>query len=200
MPPHTLAFNYYYTAPPYSVIHPPDIDMPPPHLDMPPEPNTYNHATGAPAPMVASLVPAAILPVATAEGPQGGINLNLLMAMQLEMMSQMNMRTLQSIFPVSGTPVSPASLPNNAVPGPPALIDDNKLYPKIDEFLESLISKDPGHNICSIMTKLLSAGMYRISDIYWFEEQELTAANVGLLPGEAKWLLREVKKEIAKLQ
>jgi len=120
------------------------------------------------------------------------------MTMQLFTMSQMNMRTLQ--FPVSGTPVSPASLPNNAVPGSPAPIDDNKLYPKIDEFLESLISKDPGCNICSIMAKLLSAGMYRISDIYWFEEQELTAANIGLLPGEAKWLLREVKKEIAKLQ
>jgi len=42
--------------------------------------------------------------------------------------------------------------------------------------------------------------MYRISDIYWFEEQELTAANIGLLPVEAKWLLRELKKEIAKLQ
>src|SRR5882672_7103424 len=112
----------------------------------------------------------------------------------------MNMRTLQSIFPVSGTPVSPESLPNNAVPGPPALIDDNMLYPKIDEFLESLISKDPGHNICSIMAKLLSASMYRISDIYWFEEQELTAANVGLLPGEAEWLLREVKKERERIQ
>ena len=117
------------------------------------------------------------------------------MAMQLFTMSQMNMRTLQSIFPVSGTPVSPASLPNNAVPGSPAPIDENKLYPEIDEFSESIISKYPGHNICSIMAKL-----YRISDTYWFEEQELTAANVGLLPGEAKWLLREVKKEIVKLQ
>ena len=45
------------------------------------------------------------------------------------------------------------------------------------------------------MAKLLIVGMYRVTDIYWYEEQELTTANIGLLPGEAKWLLREVKKE-----
>src|SRR5882724_7150495 len=162
MLPHTPAFNYYYTAPLDSVTHPPHINMPPPHINMPPphinmppphinmppphinmppphinmppKPNTYNPATGAPEPIVASPVP----PVGTVEGPQGGINLNLLMAVQLFTMSQMNMRTFQSIFPVSDTPVSPASLTNNAVPGSPAPINDNNHYPKIDEFLESL--------------------------------------------------------------
>ena len=70
--------------------------MPPPHIDMSPKPNIYNPATGTPASMVASPVPTAILPVATAQGPQDGIDLNPLMAVQLFTMSQMNMNFSQS--------------------------------------------------------------------------------------------------------
>ena len=187
MPPHTPASEYYFTASPHSVIHPPGKDT------ICPDPP----ATAAPS------APVVDMPTITAVGGSGlpsNPDPNVLFSSLSTLLLTQAIRTLQAME--SPTPIPQSGpiprLPINTYPNGCPPIDESRLYPKIDELFEDLASQDPGHNIGLMLTKLVDAGLYRIDEIYTSTEEKLK--GMGLLQGEADWLLRKVKHAILSLE
>ena len=195
MPPNTPFFTHFFSAPPNTTVSPPE-DI------MRPVPNIPIAGVVVPAVPAVPVVPT-VLPMAPVTAVEGAgtlhsiatPDLNALLAAQLISMGHMQMQMLRSISKPTQLSLGPQNelpklLDNGAI-----AIDADKTYPKVNEFFERAMTKDPGRNLRPVLAKLTDGGFYRIDEITYLTEEELME-KVGLLLAEAKWLLREVRTAI----
>ena len=192
MPPNTPFFAHFFSAPPNTTVSPPE-DI------MRPVPNIPIAGVVVPAvPVVPTVLPMAPVTAVSGAGTLHSIStpdLNALLAAQLISMGHMQMQMLRSISKPTQLSLGPQNelpklLDNGAI-----AIDADKTYLKVDEFFERAMAKDPSRNLRPVLAKLTDGGFYRIDEITYLTEDELTE-KLGLLLAEAKWLLREVRTAI----
>lgn len=184
-PPQTPLFGFFFKAAPNSTVQPPQKQP-----KVVPSNTEHSHV---------GLVDAAIPSMRGApvfQGSPSRTSMNTLMTAQLLNMGQMQMQMFQNMF--NGPQHAPKFFPqpNSVIPPTNVEIDENREYPKIDNFFEALMTKQPGRNLRPLMQKLTDGGLFFIHEILYYSEEELLKF-FDLRGAEPRWLLREVKKEVA---
>ena len=116
---------------------------------------------------------------------------NVLFSSLSTLLLSQGIKILQAMESPTPTPRLPNRYPN----GP---IDETRIYPKIDEFLETLVCQDPGYNLGPMLTKLPDADLYWIDEIHTCTEEKLK--GMGLSQGQTDWLLMKVGYAILSME
>ncbi|KAF8581557.1 hypothetical protein K439DRAFT_1618927 [Ramaria rubella] len=139
-------------------------------------------------------VPASVetLPAVTVAPPGDDTNMMLLSLTQM----QMQMQFMQSMHAISQNYPPTVPGPATLVSAPHDLTDvcivPNYKYTQLDIFFEDLESKHPQRNLNGMMRKLIDGRILTTDEFTLWSEEELVG-TFGLLVGEARWILREVK-------
>ncbi|KAF8523520.1 hypothetical protein BU17DRAFT_63805 [Hysterangium stoloniferum] len=231
LPPRTPSFEYFFTAAPGAIVHPPPDTPPLPPL-MPQTIPTVSSPT--PSLPTAACPTSPQLQPANSFIPASGstsIDLSLLITTQLMNISQMQMQMFQAISVPRNGPygvsynapgamlsgLAPYAAPPFSVNGPfgemgqlphtvspansshgvvPIIIDHNKLYPQVDEFLEPLLEREPKRR--HILAKLVDCGLYRLDEVHLISDTILE--GTGMVLGDIFWLRTKVEHALRKLQ
>ncbi|KAF8524425.1 hypothetical protein BU17DRAFT_85058 [Hysterangium stoloniferum] len=88
------------------------------------------------------------------------------------------------------------SLANGSHGVAPIVIDHNKLYSQVDEFLEPLLERERKH--CHILAKLVDCGLYHLDEVHLISDTILE--GTGMVLGDIFWLRTKVEHALKKLQ
>ncbi|KAF8513441.1 hypothetical protein BU17DRAFT_68814 [Hysterangium stoloniferum] len=89
--------------------------------------------------------------------------------------------------------VSPANGSHSVAP---IVIDHNKLYPQVEEFLEPLLEREPKCH--HILAKLVDCGLYHLDEVHLISDTILE--GTGMVLGDIFWLQTKVEHALRKLQ
>jgi len=173
LPPNTPLFTFFYTAPANSMVSPPQTTQ-----------ALAPAATPTPVPVLSPALP-------TMTSPAGMPDMNTMMTLTLMQVAQSQLHLFERLG--APNPQLGMILAGPSTSGAVA-IKPNINYPKFDQFFEDLSQECLDRDTGSILACLTDARIYRISELVAFTDTELT--DIGLKPGDVKWLRRIVQRAI----
>ena len=176
-PPKTPLFGHFFSAPADSKVDPPNMSQSPPISTLSlPNSNTSPSYGSTTMPDITTLL-----------------------MTQIMGLSQIQTQLMRDMVGTPRRKISNSPNPGHTSYGTTCnsesiTIDDSKVYPRFDEFFESLGDRTVDRDLGAILAQLSDAKVYRIHELRFFSDSELK--DMGLAIGDIKWLRNEIKKAV----